>query len=233
MGHAELQRDDDRGAQGGQSRGVAAPGHERKADCEHCVGRCLGNRISKYQERRIERRISNDICPYAQPVWSDARVIAHPTLEIRYTERERRAGRDDRPIRRKPEEIPSGKLNLRDKEVVIRRQIERRGEGDVESYLLTSYRAFAAAPYADAIDDGIGDGKAVLQRRCDELKTTPALPRVERIVRGRVDARRDVTGRRILRVLGKYTVDLDHDFADISVGRHQAGEGRAGDTGPR
>src|SRR5271157_3986715 len=49
----------------------------------------------------------------------------------------------------------------------------------------------------------------------------------------RVNPRGSVRGARRIRIIGEYAVDLDPHLSDVGVAGQQAGEGRAGDRGPR
>src|SRR5262249_2039980 len=94
--------------------------------------------------KRWKRTASDDVLTDPQPVRIQ-HCVTRPRLQIGNARGEwRRANSADRPRCREPIELSTvGELHLRNEEVVIRRQVERRGEGDVKLYF--SARQWAVA----------------------------------------------------------------------------------------
>ena len=101
----------------------------------------------------------------AQPVRGKI-LVANPALQVR---KERRAGCNDRLRRGQPEELPAGHLDLRNEEIMISRQFDRRGEGDGEQDLFTRNRPLAEGGLVglgvDAVQDAVLSGETAVQDR--------------------------------------------------------------------
>src|SRR5215467_5631903 len=84
---------------------------------------------------------THDVRAHPQPV-RIKELVASPGLQISHTRWKRRTWRDDGSGRRMPQEVAArvGDFHLRHEEVMIRWQVEWRGEGHVELHFLARCR---------------------------------------------------------------------------------------------
>ena len=154
---------------GESSETQAAQGHQ-----DYAAG--FRNGLARQAERCVERRewsASDNVLADPKPVWSQV-FIPNPGLEVSKAGGERGSRRNDWPGCREPEEIAAARqLNLGDKEIMVFRKKERRGEDDVELNLLPGDRALAHGVEVGLRMDPIQDRVAGGERRLDD-------PRCER-----------------------------------------------------